>query len=136
MSLGGKIKLLRKGKYTQEELAELLGVHINTIVRWERDERVPDANKLKILAKVFGTTTDYLLDGIDNQRILGEHTSENELASFTSKTPNIKEQSFSTGIASLTLENGRRIEAPATPEGYAFLREMLPRLMPVAVVTG
>ena len=38
MKLGEKIKALRKGKYTQEKLAELIDVHVNTLLRWERGE--------------------------------------------------------------------------------------------------
>ena len=33
-------------------------------------------------------------------------------------------QERNTGMLSITFENGRKIEVPATPEGYAFLREV------------
>lgn len=33
-------------------------------------------------------------------------------------------QERNTNIAVITLENGKKVEAPATPEGYAFLKEV------------
>ena len=33
-------------------------------------------------------------------------------------------QETNTGMAVMTLDNGKKIEAPATPEGYAFLTNL------------
>ncbi len=46
MTLGERIRTARKEKYTQEELAEMIGVHVNTLRRWERGERSPDAKMM------------------------------------------------------------------------------------------
>ena len=65
MTLGEKIKALRKRKYTQEELAYRLGVHVNTVLKWEHGDRKPTADKLKALADVLGTTPSELLSSDD-----------------------------------------------------------------------
>lgn len=66
MDLGERIRALRKRKYTQEELAELVKVHVNTVIRWERGDRTPDAERLRELAKVLNTSTAYLLGETDD----------------------------------------------------------------------
>lgn len=40
--------------WTQEEMAEEVGAHWNTIARWERGEVPPDPKSRKLLAFVFG----------------------------------------------------------------------------------
>lgn len=48
---------------TQAELAARIGVAPNTISVWENaDEPDISARNIKRLAKVFGTSTDYVLD--------------------------------------------------------------------------
>ena len=65
MSIGERMRQLRKGKYTQEALAEAVGVHVNTINKWENGKRAPDAAKLLTLAKALNTTVAYLTDEED-----------------------------------------------------------------------
>lgn len=50
----------------QEELAEALGVHPNSISNWENNRRVPDALSLSRIAKRYGVSVDYLLGETDN----------------------------------------------------------------------
>lgn len=66
MNFGERLKRVRKGRYNQEELASLIGVHTNTISRWENGSRSPDADTLQKLAQVLDTTTAYLLGEIDD----------------------------------------------------------------------
>ena len=62
MTLGEKIKTLRKGKgYSQEEFAELLDVSRQAISKWESDRGTPEINKLLQISNMFGVTLDYLL---------------------------------------------------------------------------
>ncbi|MBK1812071.1 helix-turn-helix domain-containing protein [Clostridium sp. YIM B02505] len=56
------IKDLRKiNKYTQKQLAELLGVAQTTIANYENGIRVPDAEMLQKISNVFEVSIDYLL---------------------------------------------------------------------------
>ncbi|MBQ7263692.1 MAG: helix-turn-helix domain-containing protein [Synergistaceae bacterium] len=67
---GGRIKHYRDQLgLTQEELAHKVGVHVNTIRRWEQGKQSPDARKLASLADAFGTTTAHLLDSGDAPQI-------------------------------------------------------------------
>lgn len=62
MSLGGKIADLRRQKgWSQENLAERLGVTRQSVSKWESDASVPDLDKIVSLSNLFGVSTDYLI---------------------------------------------------------------------------
>ena len=57
-----RLKEIRnKTGLTQEEVSVKLGVNQNTISQWETGERMPRAEKLIQLAKLFNCTVDELL---------------------------------------------------------------------------
>ena len=63
MKLSDKIIKLRKTNgWSQEELAEKLDVSRQAISRWESTAAQPDATNILKLSKLFGVTTDYLLN--------------------------------------------------------------------------
>jgi len=63
MKLSEKIFMLRKAKaMTQEELAVQLNVSRQAVSRWEMGSAMPDAANILQLSKLFGVTTDYLLN--------------------------------------------------------------------------
>jgi len=63
MMLNEKIHRLRKGKgLSQEELASQLTVSRQAISKWELGESVPDTENVVQLSKIFGVSTDYLLN--------------------------------------------------------------------------
>lgn len=63
MKLCEKIVELRKSRaMTQEELAERLDVSRQAVSRWEMGTAMPDAANILQLSKLFGVTTDYLLN--------------------------------------------------------------------------
>lgn len=69
MGVGERIKHLRKGKYTQSELAELIGVHETTIRRWEQErDRGPDLDALKRIAHALETSVAYLTGETDDPK--------------------------------------------------------------------
>lgn len=51
----------KKNGWSQEELAEKLGVSRQSVSKWESAQAVPDMKKILQLSEVFGVTTDYLL---------------------------------------------------------------------------
>lgn len=72
MKLCDKIKQLRKANgWSQEDLAERLDVSRQAISRWEGATAQPDAANILQLSKLFGVTTDYLLND--------EYESDNDL---------------------------------------------------------
>ena len=62
MTFGEKLQGLRqKAGMSQDALAEKLDVSRQAVSRWERDETMPETEKVVALADLFGVTTDYLL---------------------------------------------------------------------------
>lgn len=62
MTFGEKLQGLRqKAGMSQDALAEKLNVSRQAVSRWERDETMPETEKVVALADIFGVTTDYLL---------------------------------------------------------------------------
>lgn len=55
------ITLRKKSGWSQEELAEKLGVTRQSVSKWEGAQSVPDIDKILQLSHLFGVTTDYLL---------------------------------------------------------------------------
>lgn len=48
---------------TQEKLADLVNVHLNTLSRWELGQREPRASEIAKLCEVLGVSVDDLLRG-------------------------------------------------------------------------
>ena len=62
MTLGEKIAKQRKeSNYTQEQLAEILGVSRQSISKWESDIAYPETDKLLTMGRLFDCSMDYLL---------------------------------------------------------------------------
>ena len=75
MTLGQKIKKLRTDKgLTQKELSDQVFVTFQTVSKWEKDENEPDVSTLRLLAKVFGCSLDYLLN--ENEEVKEEKKEE------------------------------------------------------------
>lgn len=63
MKLNEKIFQCRKQSgLSQEELAERVGVSRQAVSKWELGTALPELDKLKLLAKTFDVSTDWLLD--------------------------------------------------------------------------
>ena len=62
MTFGEKIAKQRKElNFTQEQLADILGVSRQSISKWESDIAYPETDKLIELGKLFDCSMDYLL---------------------------------------------------------------------------
>lgn len=62
MILADKIILLRKQQnWSQEQLAEQLGVSRQSVSKWESGTSIPDLDKILKMSSIFGVATDYLL---------------------------------------------------------------------------
>ena len=55
------IRLRKKNGWSQEELAEKMGVSRQAVSRWEMDGAVPDVDKLIAMSKLFSVTLNDLL---------------------------------------------------------------------------
>ena len=73
MILADKIMNLRKKcGWSQEELAEQLGISRQSVSKWESGMSIPDLEKIVKMSALFGVSTDYLL----KDEIEGELPSE------------------------------------------------------------
>ena len=62
MSVSEKIRSLRVDRgWSQEQMAEKLGVSRQAITKWETDAGMPDIENLAAIARLFGVSTDSLL---------------------------------------------------------------------------
>ena len=63
------LKVLRESNgYTQQQVADKIGVTQQAIQKYETQKNEPDINTLKMLADVFEVSVDYLID----HRALGQ----------------------------------------------------------------
>lgn len=73
MTFGEKLSTLRKEhNYTQEQLAELLGVSRQSVSKWESDVAYPETDKLIKIGKLFDCSMDYLL----KEEVTERHTDD------------------------------------------------------------
>lgn len=67
------IRLRKKNGWSQEELAEKMQVSRQAVSKWEGAQSVPDLEKILLLSKLFGVTTDYLLkDEMEDEEFTDE----------------------------------------------------------------
>lgn len=65
MNIADRIQYLRKTKgFSQEELADKMGVSRQAVSKWESEQSIPDVEKIIVMSELFEVTTDYILKGI------------------------------------------------------------------------
>lgn len=76
------IDLRKKNGMSQEELAEKMNVSRQSVSKWEGAQSMPDLNKIVAISKIFGVTTDYLLNDeievLENQIIAEDASNDDE----------------------------------------------------------
>lgn len=73
------INLRKKNGWSQEELAEKLGVTRQSISKYEGAQSIPDLDKILKLSEIFGVTTDYLIkDELEEEEYVPSQMQENE----------------------------------------------------------
>jgi transcriptional regulator with XRE-family HTH domain len=55
------VELRKKSGYSQEELAEKIGISRQAVSKWERAESSPDTDNLIALSRLYGVSLDALL---------------------------------------------------------------------------
>lgn len=70
MKYGEKIKLLRKSLgMTQSQLAEEMGVKTRAVIYWESSEKMPRAETMAELAKLFDSNVHVLFFDDESDRL-------------------------------------------------------------------
>ena len=79
------IDLRKKAGWSQEELADKLGVSRQSVSKWEGAQSIPDMNKILQLSDLFGVSTDYLLkDSLEASEPVPVQDAEAEGTTFVS----------------------------------------------------
>lgn len=79
MALGDKLSKLRKeNNFTQEQLADILGVSRQAVSKWESDTAYPETDKLIQLSNIFSVSIDYLIKGIDKPQTATDGEAEEQ----------------------------------------------------------
>lgn len=72
-----RLRALRmKNKYTQQNMADMLGITLNTYQKYEQGTRTPSFDCLVKIADIFKVLTDYLLCRDDFLKSLGVSVDE------------------------------------------------------------
>jgi len=75
MNMADRIQYLRKQKvFSQEELADKVGVSRQAVSKWESEQSTPDLEKIIIMSEIFEVTTDYILKGIEPVSTINKKT--------------------------------------------------------------
>lgn len=71
------IRLRKKNGWSQEELAEKMNVSRQAVSKWEGTQAIPDLEKILMLSRLFGVTTDYLLkDELEAEELTNQDGSD------------------------------------------------------------
>lgn len=71
MTIGQKILNMRKARgWSQEELAERVGVSRQAVSRWESNSAKPDADKILAICDLFAVSADYILRDEQEKQLL------------------------------------------------------------------
>ncbi|HWW46280.1 MAG TPA: helix-turn-helix transcriptional regulator [Xanthobacteraceae bacterium] len=81
-------------KLTQAAVAERIGVTAQAVSGWERGEAKPEHDKLSIVAKLYGVTVDWLLDGreVHEAAAPGEELRSEDVAASIGHEPDIRSE--------------------------------------------
>ena len=63
------INLRKLRQLTQEEVADKIGVTRQSVAKWESGETVPDLEKCRLLAELFGVTLDDLANYVPDENL-------------------------------------------------------------------
>ena len=82
------IQLRKKCGWSQEELAEKMGVSRQSVSKWEGALSVPDLDKILLMSRIFGVSTDYLLkDEIEEAEYFPQEDREEDSGTGTRRVP-------------------------------------------------
>lgn len=114
------LKRLRTASgYSQQELADKLGISKSSINMYERGERQPNFETLEMISDFFNVDVDYLLGRTDKTTILPEsayymNEDARELAQFMFENPEYK----------VLFDASRKVKK----EDIAFVKQMIDRM--------
>ena len=143
-NIGARIKTARKKVgITQGELAKRVGVSLQTLNKYEKGHRTPDARLLGAIAKELGCDPGWLLSGEDKTYAAPEPSGEKfllaedmldweTLKTATSAGGGSPDELVSINIYSLAVLRDLKDKSLRTPLGAVFMPKMYSSIGPVA----
>lgn len=134
-TMGQIIRRLRKEKgFTQEELAEQLGITFQAVSKWENGTGMPDISQVVPIARLLGVSTDTLFgvsssnDPEEISKIMKEAqsfiskplTTEKLLKKYRTLQEGIKQHPNNISLLLQCLETGLPLAYPESPEDNAL----------------
>lgn len=113
-------QLRKENGYTQEVLAEKLGISRQSVSKWERAESSPEIDNLMALSKIYGITIDELLD-TSNDKVVIKNVNKKE-KDFKGKMKSLLSKANDFGIYP---ETARKLLVFPFPIIIAFLYVLL-----------
>ena len=124
--LSEKIMILRKQRgWSQEQLAEQLGVSRQAVSKWESGVSVPDLDKVVNMSNIFGVCTDYLLkDDIElNLTIKEDYNEVEKLDSLAAAEKHMSEISYVSSEPQT-----RKVSSEEAKKYVAVVKEAYPKI--------
>lgn len=121
-------KLRKEKGLTQKDLAQILGVSIDSIRRWEQNKRSPDVDMLGKIAHALDTTVSYISGETDNPKPNNDNEEIRAInADIDSSMAFIKKGDFigSGRVLFYHGEDGKQFIMPATDQNQAWFREVM-----------
>lgn len=110
MKLGENIKKHRRNAdLSQEDLGEIVGVHANTIRKWEKGTSSPNAMELKSIADALRITTDDLYADADTQTVFIKNSAYQDKTEIQDSIPSMAYWGSLVDNAEKTAENGKNL---------------------------
>ena len=104
MTFGNKLAALRREQnYTQEQLADILGVTRQSVSKWESDVSYPETDKLIKICNLFGCSLDYFLKDDVSRAQEKQKEQENDETQEITFTRTIKERKSKTTLWGMPL---------------------------------
>ena len=128
MRLSEKIMDLRKKSgWSQEELAERLGISRQSVSKWETGESIPDIDKIIRMSELWNVSTDYLLK---EEEVMEESDIPDSAEKQNSETYQEYAQNFGrhTSEEQKSSQRRRQVSPEEAEDFLALSREAAPRI--------
>lgn len=113
MDIGNKVKEIRKARgFTQQDIADKLGVKKNTVSQWESGARNMSFEQIVQFAKVVGVTLDYFNDN-PPERTLFQAMAQLESVFSSSNIPEADKDKAYQDIMKIYLRSKELASSPA-----------------------
>lgn len=128
MRLSEKIMDLRKKSgWSQEELADRLGISRQSVSKWETGESVPDIDKIIRMSELWNVSTDYLLkeDAVPEEDAAPDYTEDQSNATYQEYSQDSDRNTYQEQQAS---QRRRPVSRDEVQSFLVLSREAAPRI--------